>query len=332
MEMEANLMTRNLYFEATNCRNQCFHCYCQSDQSGREMIPPDQLIAIAKEFRDRLNEPVAIHIFKEPTLYPDLVELLKEAEGEGLLVEPMGDRQLFTNGEKLSEELLEGLYPLCRRIVFTLFGTKNNHDALAGRMGAYQRIEQATQRARQAGFEVTWRILATKGSEADLKALVQRGQDLLVDQIEITAHYYISGAIRNALDNIPTAQTVERIKALDLDVDLKGARPEREFAADPALLQGIDIPKLKLAKLYIGRSFHVYPLNQIEDVMRIGNYMEDKDLLFDRLTGKANMPGFIRRALQVSMTDLAKAFASPYSDMMLTPQMLFDKYYLKMDL
>lgn len=324
-------MERRIYFEATNCRNQCFHCYCPSLSSAREMMTPHQIVEIAKDFRDSLEEPVRIGILREPMLYPELVSLIKMAHFEGLFEPNREDRLLYTNGEAFSLEFLTEIAPVINHVVFTLFGTEMMHDALAGRMGAYRRIERATSLAHQADFHVTWRIVITKGSEGDLAKLYDRAKALKVDQIDFSAHFYLSGMMRNAYENIPTSITMEKLKEMGLPVSTEGMRPEWEYAKNPDMLRETKIPKLNFTRLYLDRNMGVYPLNQIEPDLCIGNYQEGKALLFDRLKGQANFPESIRRANQISLYVLAERFANVHSKQMLTPQMLFEKYYRKLE-
>lgn len=325
-------MERRIYFEATNCRNQCFHCYCPSTSSAREMMKPTQIIEIAKDFRESLEEPVRIGILREPMLYPELVSLIKMAHDEGLLEPNRSDRKLFTNGEAFSLEFLHEISSLINHVVFTLFGTEMSHDALAGRMGAYQRIEMGTKLAHEAGFHVTWRIVITKGSERDLADLYTKAQALKVDQIDFCAEYYLSGMMRNAYENIPTRKTIESLIESGLPLEIDGMRPECEYAKRSELLQDIEVSKLDFKRLYLDRNMNVYPLNQIEANTCIGNYQNDKALLFDRLKGNVPFSASVRRVQQISLHVLAEKYANAYSEQMLTPQMLFEKTYWKIEL
>lgn len=328
---EASTMPREIFFEATNCRNQCFDCICPTGSRGREMMTPDQIMDMSRVFQEELKEKVAIGIFREPTLYPELIPLLKQADQEGWLERGRKKRSLFTNGENLSETMLSDLLPLVPRIVFTLYGTERMHDALTGRTGAYQRIEKATKMALDHGFELVWRILATKGNEQEIASIYQRGRELSVHELDVTGRYFMTGEMRSTYENIPTSRTIETLHALGVPYELAGARAEREYAENPEILRNMEIGRLYLNRLYMDHEFNVYPLNQIEEQAVIGNYKEGRFLLMARLRGEEAMPESFRRAMQVSLPALAEKFANPYSDQMLTPQMLFEKYYWKMD-
>ncbi len=324
-------MPRQIFYEATNCRNQCFHCYCPAGSRGRVMMNPDQIMDMTRTLQEQLNEELSIGIFREPTLYPELIQLLKRAKEEGWLGSKHEERSLYTNGENLSETMLSELFPILPRIVFTLYGTEMMHDALAGRTGAYRRIDEATARAMDQGFQVVWRILATKGNEKEVASIYQRGKELSIHELKVTGRYIMAGEMRNAYENIPTGRTIETLHALGVPFELVGARPEREYAEDPEILRDSKIRCMDLNRLYVDREFNVYPLNQIEEQAVIGNYKEGKFLLLDRLRGEVAMPESFRRGMQVSLPAMAEKFANPYSEQMLTPQMLFEKYYWKMD-
>lgn len=325
-------MEREIYFEATNCRNRCFHCYCPSQSSAREMMTTEQMIGIAKDFRHSLKERVQIGILREPLLYPDLIKFIHAAEVEGFLDEKQARRRLYTNGETCSLEILEQIAPVISHVVFTLFGTERIHDALAGRLGAYRRIEEATGLARQAGLEVEWRILLTKGSEEDLLVLYQHARSLKLDKITFTSRYYFAGRMIHSYENIPTSRTFDRLLELGIPFSTEGMRPEWAYAENPELVRDVAIRRLDLEKLYVDRNLQVYPLNQIDESLCIGNYREGKRLLFDRLQGEAILPEAIRRANQIALHELAARYANRFSEQMLTPQMLFEKYYWKIEI
>ncbi len=325
-------MPIKIFYEATNCRSQCFDCFCPTGSRGREMMSSDQIMEMTRIIQDELKEEITIGLFREPTLYPELIPLLKRAEQEGWLERERKKRSVFTNGENLSETMLSAILPLVPRIVFTLYGTSLNHDALTGRTGAYRRIEKATILALDHGFQVGWRILATKGNEQEIVAIYQRGKELSVHELEITGRYFMAGEMRNTYENIPTSRTIETLHALGVPYKLAGARAEREYAKNPEILRDMKIRRLDLNRLYMDHEFNVYPLNQIEEQAMIGNYKEGRVLLMARLRGEEPMMESFRRAMQISLPALAEKFANPYSDQLLTPQMLFEKYYWKMDI
>lgn len=325
-------MPKQILYEATNCRNQCFHCYCPAGSRGRMMMSPDQILDMTRIFQEMLKEEITIGILREPTLYPELLPLLKQAEKAGWLGNEYMERSLYTNGENLSETLLSELLPIMPKIIFTLYGTELMHDSLAGKIGAYHQIEDATKRAMSQGFRVVWRILATKGNEEEVAAIYEKGKDLRLHELKVSGRYYLAGGMRNAYENIPTSKMVEGLLAKGIPYKLDGARPEREYAENPEILRNIVIRRLDLDHLYVDREFNVYPLNQIEEQTVIGNVKEGRLLLMDRLLGKVAMPESFRRAMQVSLPSLAEKFAKPYSEQLLTPQMLFEKYYWKMDI
>ncbi|BES66255.1 hypothetical protein SANA_26940 [Gottschalkiaceae bacterium SANA] len=325
-------MPKQIFYEATNCRNQCFHCYCPAGSRGRMMMSPDQILDMTGIFQEMLKEEITIGILREPTLYPELLPLLKKAEKASWLGREYKERSLYTNGENLSETLLSELLPIMPKIRFTLYGTELMHDSLAGKIGAYGQIEDATKRAMSQGFQVEWRILATKGNEKEVAAIYEKGKELRLHELKVSGRYYLAGGMRNAYENIPTSKIVEGLLAKGIPYKLDGARPEREYAENPEILRNIVIRRLDLDHLYVDREFNVYPLNQIEDQTVIGNIKEGRLLLMDRLLGKVAMPESFRRAMQVSLPSLAEKFAKPYSEQLLTPQMLFEKYYWKMDI
>ena len=323
-------MSRKIFYEATNCRNQCFHCYCPAGSRGRIMMTPDQILDMTRTFQQELKEEIQLGILREPTLYPELLPLLKQAEEAGWLGSDYEARSLYTNGENLSETLLSALLPIVPKIIFTLYGTEGMHEALAGRMGAYHRIEEATKLAMVQGFQVEWRILATKGNEKEIAAIYEKGKELCVHELKVSGRYILAGEMRNAYENIPTSKTVEALRVLGIPYELNQTRPEREYAENPEYLMDLEIYRFDLDHLYVDQEFNVYPLNQIAEETVIGNLKEGRALLMDRLRGEAQMPVPYRRVMEISLLSLAEEFAKPYSEQMLTPQMFFEKYYRKM--
>lgn len=290
-------MPQEIFYEATNCRNQCFGCICPAGSRGREMMTPDQIVEMTKVFQEELKEVISIGLFREPTLYPELIPLLKRAKQEGWLEQGSKRSSLFTNGENFTDTMLSELFPLVPRIVFTLYGTERMHDALTGRAGAYQRIEKATKLALDHDFQVAWRIQATKGSEEEIASIYQKGKELLIHELDVTGRYFMTGEMRNSYENIPTSRTIETLHALGVPYELAGARAEREYAENPEILRGMEIGRLDVTRLYMDHEFNVYPLNQIEEQAVIGNYKEGRFLLMARLRGEEPMPASFRRAM-----------------------------------
>ncbi|MBI4683895.1 MAG: radical SAM protein [Nitrospirae bacterium] len=99
------LPINRLHIELTNiCNFSCEFCPDSKMKRQRGMMPVEMPKAILEEVRDtKVVKMVLFHIMGEPTLYPNLIDVVEYANNKGI------DTCLTTNGSRLDERLLDEL-------------------------------------------------------------------------------------------------------------------------------------------------------------------------------------------------------------------------------
>lgn len=140
---------------AMPCVNRCWHCFCHgSPENGLvEGSTVLRLLDHLVELKNATRTPVFPMFYDEPTVHPDFVKIIGYQLDLGLIFDSWW---FSTNGYGLArlsdaewEELAGKGFNWIR---LTFYGIGENHDRLAGRMGAYRDLVETIQRAERFGI------------------------------------------------------------------------------------------------------------------------------------------------------------------------------------
>ncbi|MCH7740744.1 MAG: radical SAM protein [Chloroflexi bacterium] len=148
------------------CNLHCAHCYASSKD---EIYPGELDTTQAKGVLDDLAAfeiPVVLFSGGEPTMRPDLPELIEHAT-------KLGSRTLIsTNGTLLTKEMVARLSAAgLNRVGISLDGLEKTHDKFRGSKGAFKKTLQGIRNSIDAGMRVSMRVTMTKRNIHDLPAL-----------------------------------------------------------------------------------------------------------------------------------------------------------------
>ncbi len=159
------------------CNLACRFCYAGCSLGG---LPPgwDETRALDTESFLRVLEiihrdarcPSVSFTGGEPTLHPGLERLVAHAHGLGMKT------NLISNGWRLSEARVQALAEAgLDSAQLSLEGPEASvHDALVGRVGAYERLWAGLDRLREAGVRVHTNTTISRGNLEHLEGIVER--------------------------------------------------------------------------------------------------------------------------------------------------------------
>lgn len=126
-----------------------------------------------------ITDSARLCIQDEPTLYPEIIELLSYARKMGIVHLPL----LSTNGIGLVtrtewKEILDEFRRSGVKVLnMSLFGEKDYHNWFAGRNDSYQLIRRAAQRAKDMGFRLKWNLFVTSQNADQIARLAEELED-----------------------------------------------------------------------------------------------------------------------------------------------------------
>ena len=134
-----------------SCQNQCTFCYASSPDRGRQMpeMTTEEVKVVLDRIYDEAHCPTVSFTGGEPTLRPDLAELVSYAKSKGMRV------NLITNGlRSASEDYVARLAEagLDSAQVSVEAGSAEIHDAIVQHPGAFERSSRAVHVLRGAGI------------------------------------------------------------------------------------------------------------------------------------------------------------------------------------
>lgn len=141
----------NVFFHIlTQCNLKCSHCYINFDQHGQKTLSLDTISAWLSLFIDNTQNANLILLGGEPTLHPDLDNIIKAARGMGY-----ASITIDTNGY-LFHDILHKIAPEdVDFISFSLDGaTPATNDAIRG-TGCYSQCVSGIQKAVSLGFKTS---------------------------------------------------------------------------------------------------------------------------------------------------------------------------------
>lgn len=139
------------------CCNNCRHCWALGSPDY-PTIPLADIKFVLKslaEFRDK-NDVLAMPLFfKEPTIHPDFIEIVRSMKEHGFINEATF---WATNGfglARMNDDQWRSLKELgFDGLQFTFYGLEKTHDSFAGRSGAFRDIKTAIEKSN--GHGVRW--------------------------------------------------------------------------------------------------------------------------------------------------------------------------------
>lgn len=136
MEIELSLL----------CNFSCPYCYVPKPDSFRDELTLEEICDAIMQAK-ALGARKIIILGGEPTIYPDLKELIRYIRDEGLEVE------LFTNGTGVDDTLARFLYDKAVRVVLKMNTFDPAlQDKMSGKKGAYDIIQTALKNLKEAGY------------------------------------------------------------------------------------------------------------------------------------------------------------------------------------
>ena len=150
----------------------------------KETRPLEDVKMILDNYARVLDDPVItdsarLAIQDEPTLYPEIIELLSYVRNLGLVYMPL----LSTNGiglvtRKEWKDILKEFRKSGVKVLnMSLFGEKDYHNWFAGRNDSYQLIRRAAQRAKEMGFRLKWNLFVTSQNADQIARLAEELED-----------------------------------------------------------------------------------------------------------------------------------------------------------
>jgi len=170
-----------LWLELTaRCNLECVHCY--ADSSPR--IPLSQGMSYHK-WATVLREGSALGCRKvqfiggEPTLYPDLTQLVRDASMMGY-----NFIEVYTNGTRLTDHLLDSFRSFRVSLAFSMYGSRPEvHDRVTQRIGSHRKTLEGIRRALSYGIPVRASIIELQVNADDVDATRNVLQALQVESI-----------------------------------------------------------------------------------------------------------------------------------------------------
>ncbi|RKX64309.1 MAG: radical SAM protein, partial [Tenericutes bacterium] len=129
-----------------HCNFRCPYCYVPHNSYPENELSKKEICDVILQAKD-LGARKIIILGGEPTLYPNLLEIIEFIKKQKLKVE------IFTNGTKITEDFAKQLYDNNVRVVLKMNSFDENiQDTLAGKKGAFTLIQQALHNLKKAGY------------------------------------------------------------------------------------------------------------------------------------------------------------------------------------
>ncbi len=147
------LLTMEIEF-SLRCNFHCPYCYVPKPDYYRDELTLEEILEVIDQAQT-LGAHKIIILGGEPTIYPDLKEIIAFIRGRGLEVE------LFTNGTGVDTDLAAFFFANQVRVVLKMNTFQRElQDRLSGRKGAYDIIQAAFKNLKNAGYPDAGAFLA----------------------------------------------------------------------------------------------------------------------------------------------------------------------------
>ena len=171
----------NIFFHIlTGCNLSCRHCYINPGQHGHQTLPKETIERWLLAFEDKAARANLILLGGEPTLHPELAEVVKFSRRMGFK-----SITIDTNGY-LFHNILERVRP--EEVDFFSFSldgaTSETNDRIRGQ-GSYETCLDGIRRAVKAGFGTSMIYTVSQANLHELEAMVPLVRDLGVGKFFI---------------------------------------------------------------------------------------------------------------------------------------------------
>lgn len=195
--------------EVTNrCDQTCFHCLRDSPRDdGAGELTTGQWLGIIDELAE-MNVLCVSFSGGEPTMRPDLAELIRHARARGLAV------SVKTNGLRLAERVTEYAAAGLGQLEISLYGIKAaTHERCTGIPGSHARTRAGIDAARRAGIPVILAFFLFRWNADEVAAMRELAEEL---GCEAKRDYLLlpSDAGRRCDDDFVTAKQIRAIEAV----------------------------------------------------------------------------------------------------------------------
>ncbi len=205
------------------CNLKCIHCYAQSDAQAYDQLSTDEAKAMIDDLA-AFGVPVLLFSGGEPTIRPDLTELMKYAKDAGMRA------VISTNGTLITPERAHEYAEVGLSYVgVSIDGDRETHDGFRGVPGSFDRALEGIRNAREAGIKVGLRMTINKLNWHDLDDVF----DLMeTEDINRACFYHLvytgrgSSLMDEDLDHEETRAAVRLIMDRTRRWFDKGGRPE----------------------------------------------------------------------------------------------------------
>jgi 12,18-didecarboxysiroheme deacetylase len=206
------------------CNLRCVHCYAGSEAKQYEgELTTDEAKAMIDDLA-AYGSPVLLFSGGEPTLRPDVVELMKHAKQAGMRC------VLSTNGTTITPEKAQEYAEVGLSYVgVSLDGGQVTHDKFRGMPGSFERAMEGIRNSRKAGIKVGLRMTINKGNVQDIDEIFDIMEK---EQVNRACFYHLVYAGRGTklmeedLDHEQTRAAVQKIMKRTRDWFDRGGKPE----------------------------------------------------------------------------------------------------------
>lgn len=168
-----------LFFQIVGCNHRCKHCYMPYDEN--RYIPLSEAKQIIDNYSEVYNSPsiteqARIYIHNEPTIYPEIVELLNYAGSKNIVPVPV----VSTNGVGIArrdnwEDIVNTFKTHgVKGLNMSLFGESEYHNEFTGCKDSFEDTLEAARRVKSRGLKVHWNLYLLKDNADQVVNLVEQ--------------------------------------------------------------------------------------------------------------------------------------------------------------
>lgn len=129
------------------CDLRCIYCYASSGTPLENELSLQEIFSVVDQAIDLGAKKIIVLGGGEPLLYPDLFKVLKYIKQKNVIVD------LFTNGQNLDDQAAKKLFDLEVGVILKMNSrVASVQDFLAGREGAFEKINNGLKVLQQAGY------------------------------------------------------------------------------------------------------------------------------------------------------------------------------------
>ena len=206
------------------CNLKCVHCYAGSEN---KLYKGELTTEQAKTMIDDLAAfgcPVLLFSGGEPTMRPDLLELMHYAKSKGMRV------VISTNGTLITKEKAQQFAEVGLSYVgVSLDGIGEVHDAFRGVEGSFERALEGLKNAREAGIKIGLRFTINNRNYREIPKIFDLMEERQINRICLYHLVYAGRGtelMKEDLNHEQTRQTVRYIMTRTQRMFDKGLNPE----------------------------------------------------------------------------------------------------------